>query len=1670
MLVYEDIIAKLKNIFPRWMDIRRKVNSSIGGNYLKSIASVIADIQSAINDYKKEFFIDNYFGKEEKILSFLYKLTIGIPNSLSEIKIINPENYSITNDENLFYENDNYIYYNDGVLYSKIDFENFQYSINDYICDGIFEKIHVWNIFDEFAIFLGLRRYQWESNYELEQRILSYGSVSNKVNSSNDGLKKALIANLINIAPDISNDDILIERPTAENLVKYYDQFETILDHMMKINKDVYKEKQWDIDLWNFSIKSIDYIPHAWDVLLNDYVNGVGFKDDLKIQLIDKNQKCDVTVLFYKKKLEELNAYIKNNNIAHEIKFNLTKYYNEIKEQKVKYRITSSEAIKLKTDKISFTASEEKTGDFDLNIQDIISDYSESDLIINDKSILSEDYNYVIDFIPTNPIGDFSIDYCKQINLNTNETKNLLEKNRNGFIVNGDGVKSSTSKLYITDMYQLESSDNIKKTIYGFELKDLSKTASLQINIDGCRFLPFYYEYENKETILNLTDFVLTNSYIYNNCIISDTVEGTKTAEIELDLNSFSCTIKGPYKIEYKLDDNDKIILQDKNNNTFDFKIDKSNNPRHLNLKITFLRDNCKLKDARYSKYNFNVFTKNGTINNSNNDSFLPNFDINSLIFNIRSYVGFSPVIKYIYIGNKLTNNNGYYNIHFNTINGTKLHTKYKNCRLQLKQYTKDTNELVNTFYDYKPYKEYTAKNDTAITLDLKSYLIEKLNSEYGQIKTDTINEINKKYFLYLNTNETLMNIVVSGTSYLPIIDCTLSSIIEKLGYDLKHTEFYVSKNENNIIVKNNIINNISYLKITRQDLFNDTSISTVNVSVEDDRFITKFIENNTIEYTDNYGNNFDYISFEPINSNIYTAINEYNMFTPYKKDISIVNTFNNNYQESKEIMFYTVESLSEDFFVRFQTDDIFEHCVDKILDETYIAIKGKNVSNFNYNKDTISTTVTLPLGSTIEIPSSFNINGSEIDIRKYIIEDFDINYSNLYNDPDNENDYKYIENITVPESGIIKLKYSNIYEIESVTFNGILLTDSEYQVLYKEGIIIFNSLYNGNAEIKYNFNIAKSINIKENDLYEIINYPVNSMTVLNSIYFKNVEIDTPINLTKYKDYIDCDLVTVQCSIPGFFSRIDNGNLILSNNTPENSVAIKTGYYYMNGKEYYLLSDIKSDNVNKIDNINYHNVTKDNYSLILKLKSSNFLQNTEFNLNTKADIYDLNCNDKEIISVSDLNEICACDNFNYWNNYMCTLGITNGYNGQGLSFSSNNYYKGYCYICLDRYINKNKKYILSFYLSSGYAYLGKEKIITDYDTEFNYESVIEIDKQINKSTELNDFYEISFINEDNCKYYLILSGSGIIDDIIISEEDKYDIYNHIKNLTQLNLDINENIYTQYQTRLYVLSEDGAIFDGTEINSNGFLINSSYINWGYTKLKTLNSYDDFKNCIIQNVDFKQFDNKCSLTTSSINGLVETMPIFINNIKIVKNLLFKINSILFDDTKNLNIKVLTSYNKNTGYKEIAESKNNICIVNGNYIKKYVKLLITIPAGKRLDSVDFYAEYLSNNENYPTEQDVTDGIYISKVLDAQYNERFLLKAIDIEGKSTDNFICQIRASKENTENTVWTEWKTIEIQDNNITNRIVFDKYRYFQFRIELKGEHSYLKINHIDLEVI
>lgn len=1722
MLILEDLLNKMKIHFPRWMDIRRKINKSTGGLIVTSMAEEMVDVQSAIEDYKKDFFLDNYIGKEDNVITYLYKAQIGFTD-VDSIELVYPA-FNITEDENVFYSTEKTAYYKDGTLYLKDDYEDITYLIDSYRSTIETEKIHVWNIFDEFAVFLGLRRYQWESNKELLNRIISFSN--KKVNSSEEGIKNAILANLINIDPNLSAEDIKIERPTAENLVKYYNEFETILDHLSDINRDVYKAKKWDIDTWNFKMKSIDYIPHAWDVALTSYANGIGFNDDLKVSIVDDEAKTDATISFYNKKQEILNTYLKNHNITKDYKLQLKKYDNDLKADIVKYRIIASEALKLATDEIAINLYENRIGSFDVNLEDVVDNFLFG-INIEDASCFHEDFDYKINLFPRDPYKEFRIDHCNQIDKD-GASINLLKYNSPGFSKIGQGLYNTKTKKYVIDNYQFSSTYNNIKTTKGFEIDNLSEEANYVLNINGCSNQNIFYDYEYTEIPMLLSSIKTHNCYIENDYIIADTVSSTKYLEFTIEANTFSANIIGPYTIQYSINDGQLNVLSNSSNKDYQFKIDGYKTPQKIYVRIDLTGEDeeNKVTNLSYSKFSLEIATKHGNFYGSR----LPNIDKNELYINMRSYTGFSPVIKYIYIGEALTERDQYPEIDFKTLKGNKLDIQATNCRIQVSKVNKSSGTIIETIKDYKPYKHYSSESSMAqIELMLHHFdNIEEIITDVGTIETINYGDSYVQHVLKLEEGESISSITVKGSINKLINSRTLTDVLEGKGYNKALYSFYVSKNHDEIIIKDETAGSLKYTTITRSDLFDDFNITSVVITpsyrevntnsgvIKTENIQTKFIELTTdglsqkkVTIANEINSYFDVLTFTPVDGNIYTAINQYSVIFPYNENISIVNTFNNGYSAtSNSLLFYHVESLHEDYFVRFMEDNkVFEQWNTKALDNTKLAIKRKNVANMNYNFENVTIDTSLLLGSTIELPKEFVLaNNEKIQLDKYIITSIneeDINYLNRYKDHVNENDYIFTETIYVDSTRFNKLKYSNINEIESINYknDGVIVTlenKKDYILLNKEGIILWlNEQIITDSRIiniKYNINKAVSFNVPLEELYAEIQYPVEALELVNTVQLEKISKDQEIDLNIYPSYADMfdsegnmqGRVVISCSNIGFNVEHNNDVIKFVKNIKDNTIAIKTGFYYIDGTEYFLFANENFDNVEKIDDVYFNNVTKNNHQFVVQQQTTNYVTNSAMKLNKSGNIYELSCSKKEIKGVSALNSISACESFNYWNVYASSLSIVTGLNGLGVKLTSMTDERGYAYINLSKFLTEEGDYTLSFFLSQGLnAYLGKERKIHSANTEFNQQSLIDIVREIPESSIENYIYETEFHHLENEDYFLIITGTGVIDDIIVTKTEDYDIGNHKKNISHLNLDITENIYSQYNTRLYLTEKDGSVFDGTEINDNSAIINSSHLQWGFTKIKEISTYDDFKKCSLTNLDYSQYNNKCVIKSLNTSGVFLTNPIYIGNVKTIKNFLFKVNNIMFSEMKGFKIKVLTADNASSTFKEISQHLDNIGAISGDILSSYVKIMVEMPVNKVINNIELFVEYLSDEKNNPAEMPTISGTYISKVLDAQYNERFLIKSLGIESinKDISNYVFEIRASKENNQKTVWTEWKTIKLKPNynetdnadiikngNISTRIVFSNYRYFQFRLTLKGQDASIKINHMDLEVI
>ena len=142
--------ARALQYFPKWMQIRRRPYKSTSGHLLMAVIEEMTSIYKEVDDYTKDFFLVNYAGREDSIISQIYVANIG---KLEDgLKLDNE--FTITEDLNQFYKNKKYVYYENGNLYFKLDEVDgapIGYTINKFHYTVNLKQEPVWNIFDEFA-------------------------------------------------------------------------------------------------------------------------------------------------------------------------------------------------------------------------------------------------------------------------------------------------------------------------------------------------------------------------------------------------------------------------------------------------------------------------------------------------------------------------------------------------------------------------------------------------------------------------------------------------------------------------------------------------------------------------------------------------------------------------------------------------------------------------------------------------------------------------------------------------------------------------------------------------------------------------------------------------------------------------------------------------------------------------------------------------------------------------------------------------------------------------------------------------------------------------------------------------------------------------------------------------------------------------------------------------------------------------------------------------------------------------------------------------------------------------------------------------------------------------------------------------------------------------------
>ena len=1487
MFDYSKMIKRAIEFFPQWSDIRKRYKTSTGGKFIGSMLEESIKIEDAIQDYIDSYFLYNYIGHEDEVMAFVYMANIGILENLNSVDVsYNTYKFPFTDDIKIF-ENGRYVFYEEGKIYLNIrdyveGIDAIQVSIDDVEASYKINKVHVWNIFDEFATFVNTRRYENESNKQLVDRILYI--TKNLPNGTEDGLKHAIISELMFDCPDITIDDIKIEGPTPENLVKAYEDYETLLDLLAEVNRDIYRTKRWDIDYWEYGFESIDYIPHVWDKVVKQWQNGVGTMKDLEVILADQSETTDATIYFYKKTLEAFQKYVYDKYIENNINFTMTKYNNILNKTKVLYKIQASELKDISYDNIYMQLFESENKTTEIPIQQIASGWGKDVVKINnDQRDENDRYGYKLR-IRSKSKYDLKISKADIIytHKDTDEVKsilNLTDKEQPGFVMNSEyEVVSVANKVSIHSIENFSSSEGLKNDDGCITIADGHNEGIGKLSLTNKAGLYVNYKYECQTVSLpehliscpggywnNDGEFVIRGDYSIEDKVM--TINATANY-LAFKISEENINARVVMELDDALYGKKTIELHDK----LEFKTELSEKPRKISITINVYSINdVKFSDFEYSNYEVSLSTKYGKLEKSDKGYKLGNFYNNELTLFMTASTGCSPRVEGLFIGESFDN------IIFETDdipyidNCIRTFDIVTNGIIDLVQLDANGIETGVVEEDYRPMTLYKATSDLAyIRIDLSEYeSIDKVQLDVGSL--EVIEESGRLYHnIRLQNNDVVGTITVKGTKAIEARIVTLRDLVSFYidDFDPTYDKIYCSKCSQGLIISRQNPGGTPYNQIVtiKSEVFTGLDIIKYTM-VLPSNLGTIYGTNSGNEYRMNtISNSFDYISIYPDSSQVYQAINEFNTCIRENRYIKITNNFSPNLDMSK-LLFFKVELYDEtispdDILVRFHNDINAEVSIYDLpywsvgTSNSYIAIQNNidMLNNISYSATTYNIDDVNFLSSSVDIKDTYTLTDHTIlNTEKYIIDTHNDNITIKYDYYDGTVKKSHLlkyEEVIVEQDGFNKLNYSNIdtiYHISKEPYKNEYLEDiTEYKVLKDQGIIIWEdeTLIKNNVKIYLVYSIRKPIAfVFDIDyLYKAIDFDVNAYSLFEEHELRDLKSGTILELTDYSSFDDTDLVYVSCTNPTFMSQLENKSEVTFNKfTVKNTLLVKTGYYYINGREYYLFSEENPEAIKNDKLYSSHNVDISGGEITTYKETNNYISNSEMRLKGTAELYNFDCSKPLTYGVSNFNNLTSCESFNDWNTFGMELKLVDGLNGLALNFTPT-IDNGYSFIDITDFLVENNTNYISFYATKDlkvYAGIEAKYLYINFNRALN----ISIDHEIVFNN--SDIRDTAITKMDNYRYYLIVQGVGTLDDIIISTDPDSVYGAHTKNISLLGFDLYEKKAEGTRYKMMIRSDRDYVPYGAGLMSDGSIKTTSNIDWYVTQIYTLSKNEEFR---------------------------------------------------------------------------------------------------------------------------------------------------------------------------------------------------------------------------------
>ena len=1621
MFDYNKMIQRAVKFFPTWSDIRKRYKTSTGGKLVGSFLEEITELEGAIKEYKKYYFLDTYEGHEDDIMAYAYRFPIG------EIKLesirVNYDNIDIevTEDINKLLAYELVAYYESGIIYlnDKLDPELSIIYINGDKLELEYTLESVWNIFDEFACFVDIQRHPGEKNSELVKRILY--RTANKPNASVRGLKNAIISELLTDYPDIERKEITIEQVDSTNLRQAYKGFSTLLDYLNSINCDVYRWKRWDLNKWQHDFKSINYIPTMWDEAVSNFKNGVGYGDDCEVSIASNIQKTDAVITLYNKSKETMNKYLADKNIERNISFSFKKYNDILSSNLINYTIKASKLTRLYPNEITMKVHQNVQNVLEVPIEEI---FEHGHNISTDRkdTQITDVYPYKLMFETKDNNEDMQVTKCMVHYVDnktglTTESINLL-KNKTGFKVNAFGtlvsnsIKRSITKVEDFDNKQfmylknIENSSGFQVTgASGYGIKTLYNLGGQEISYKAsCKPTPMTKD-------MNLIE--LNSSYgVWDNNNINFYPDArAKRVTIRITANQFTFDVLSnntvDVMVKYDTDTTYRPIEKVSMGTTWSTKV--FDTPRYMEIVIaTSASETVRIGNFKYSSFSVKFKCKIGKNQYKDlTDNKLPMNNNIMLRVDVTSASGSNPIIHGIFIGTNLYNS-VYVTDSFVAKNNTRRELEIEgNVKVTLiKRDIFDTFDISQT-ENYDPKVSYVAQNNDAyIRLNLDDYsVINNINTPVGQIQK--IEESGVVYYnLALQKGQSVKRITIDGAKSEAVYETTLLDMINKelkTPFDLERDRLYCSLLVKGVIVLKNDSKGEAQLLTLNSSLFYGTD-GTKYTFYDMPINIGAVWGSGDSEYGDSTSGSFEYISFYEEGSVVHVANNSYDLFVNEVKDVPVAINFTQpNLYDPAGLYFYTVECNSENTDVRFYNETQSGSTFDEL---NYWSIGMSNIyikSNDDFNNESIYSINSLDysdkytLSEYINIKDSYDISvNNTILTEQYIVvppKGMSVEYLLFDGTSETESLLKQ-EFITVDDKMFKKLQFSNIDRVMTImTEDG---NEVKYSLLKDEGIIVWVDKPKEGTVVGIEYIIKKPVALvfDLDTLYELTGYTVDTYRRLNTYFLSDMNNGEVYDLRNFADYDESDLAYIQCEEPSFEGQmLDRYNVRFNKHVKEKTVLVKTGYYYVNGVEYYLFSEEGDKRLKNNKYITYENVESYDEYLYTHKRTNNYVRNSEMMSRNINELYEYDCDIP--IESPKYNKYTACDSYNIWNKFNSILTLTEefyikrlaglsgleGFNNVALYIEPEDpNMTNYAYIDITDYVS-NKTYLTFAATADLEVFIGEEVKLgsLEFKTSLSIKPIQKI--QVVPNTSIRT---CSFDTEEDKRYYLIIKGEGAIDDIVMSDSLDSTVNYHVKNIEKLGLFF---IEAKTEGTIYKMAIDSNIKTtnkGASLCSDGYIRTVGDITWNTTKLQSYETMEDFLNprCY-KDVELIVSNYLKSPKTTSCRFITDFIEI---NPDIVNRFLVRVNDVLIDNMNNFKITVHTASSKQNRTREVSTHRGNYAFIYGNNLDKFVKVEVEIPEDFVVNKIDILVEYMTTETKAPILTTPMTGTVTSQVYDTQ------------------------------------------------------------------------------------